>query len=211
MSRHDASASPAENDRDARVARLEREGRVWRAVAVLSMLVAAVAWVVPSASAQGQTLKADTIYARSIYVVPDLANTSTAATTGISLLSAPTGNYLYVSSPQNKDTAAIAVSLMAAGGVASINASNQVASVQVYSGDGASVSMHGPTSTLSISGATAAGPFLLAGVGTGAQSATVSTFDASHASASMGFAPNQAGAFRAYSSSGQTDPDWTAP
>jgi hypothetical protein len=65
-------------DLDARVARLEREARIWRAAAVLSILVAAVTWVVPSVSAQtqppnvlAQNVVADSILARQIIVVPN--------------------------------------------------------------------------------------------------------------------------------------------
>jgi hypothetical protein len=57
-------------DLEARIGRLEREGRMWRAAAVVSMVLAAVGWVVPSVSAQTQTITADTIFAHQIYVVP---------------------------------------------------------------------------------------------------------------------------------------------
>jgi hypothetical protein len=64
-------------DIDARITRLEREARVWKAAAILSVLVAAIAWVVPSVSAQSQTqtltadaITVDTIHARLIQVSP---------------------------------------------------------------------------------------------------------------------------------------------
>jgi hypothetical protein len=62
---------PSNGDLDARLARLEREGRVWRAAAVLSMFFAAVAWVVPSVSAQSQIITVDTVFARQIVVRPN--------------------------------------------------------------------------------------------------------------------------------------------
>jgi hypothetical protein len=198
-------------DLDTRVARLEREARIWRVAAVLSMLIAGVAWMAPSASAQGQAFKADTIYARSIYVVPDLANTSSAASTGISLQATSTGNFLYVSSPQNTGgLASTAVSLHADGGQASLSVSNQVANVQLLAAGGASVSASGSTSTVSLFGPVPGGPSLFAGVNT--QNARVDTLDGSNGTASMGFQPGVPGAFRAYDPAvSQTDPVWTAP
>jgi len=61
---------PGNGDLDVRVTRLEREARVWRAAAVLSMLLATVGRLAPSVSAQTQpqTINLDTIVARQIFV-----------------------------------------------------------------------------------------------------------------------------------------------
>lgn len=61
---------PGNGDVDVRVTRLEREARVWRAAAVLSMLLATVGRLAPSVSAQTQpqTINLDTIVARQIFV-----------------------------------------------------------------------------------------------------------------------------------------------
>jgi hypothetical protein len=90
---------PASGDFDARIVRLEREARVWRAAAVASVLLATVAWLVPSVSAQPQTIRADRILAREIYVVRDLLDPAPAAATGISLRTDANGANVLVNGP----------------------------------------------------------------------------------------------------------------
>jgi hypothetical protein len=151
------------SDLDARVARLEREGRVWRAAAVLSMLFAVGAWIVPAASAQTQApFVADTIFARQIFVVPN------------------------VLAPNSGSAIRLTVD-----------------------GNGAALSVQGSEASLIVAGLDSRGPAV--NTMADAQSARVWTFDASHASASMGWLPDAPGAFRAYDNIANPDPVWAAP
>jgi hypothetical protein len=117
-------------DLDTRVARLEREARVWRAAAALLLLVATAAWVVPSASAQSgtQTLTADTIVARQIYVALNPASALTTAgglNSSISLTAGPNANSLSMTGPNNATpTTGPFVSIFVGGQTATVSASN---------------------------------------------------------------------------------------
>jgi hypothetical protein len=156
---------PTNIDFTARIDRLEREARVWRAAAVLAVLLAAAAWLVPAASAQSQVMRVDTIFARRIYVEPHP-------------FAAPSE-----------------------GGISLIVDEN-----------GASVLVNGsPRSRVALFGPGAPQSQTLVSASVDDQSASVWAYDASHASASMGFAPDVPGAFRAYDSADNPVPVWTAP
>jgi hypothetical protein len=174
---------PGTGDLDRRVLRLEREARGWRAAAVLSILFAAVAWIVPSVSAQTQTIKADTIYARQISVVPDPDKLS-AASPAVRLFANQTQATLSVGGP------------------------TEFVSVSTETPVGAFLSVHGYTAAVTVWGPNPGGPSVT--IGATDQQARVEAFDVSKALASMGFQPNVPGAFRAYDP-GQNDPVWTAP
>ena len=154
---------------DARVARLEREARIWRVATVGMLLCAILAWVVPAASAQSQTIKADTIYARQIWVVP--SPDTFPDTPGA-------GTYVTLTADQNK---------------------------------GASVLVTGRTANLYVSGPAGAGFGPTIAASADVKDGTITTLDASKASASMGYVQSGAGAFRAYDNVDNTDPVWSAP
>jgi hypothetical protein len=136
-------------DFDARLVRLEREARVWRVAAVLSILLAAVAWVVPSASAQPQNINAqnvvaDSILARQIYVVPNPGPGDTrAAVASIGLVANTNAAQVLVYGP----TATVAVQGPGSAGPGSVgptinaNSNAQTATVYAYDASRAGAAM----------------------------------------------------------------------
>ena len=190
---------------EARLAHLEREGRVWRAAAVVSMLIAALAWVVPAASAQPQTIKADSISADSIsahqiYVTPSTGTSGSKISleahddgAGVSI-SGRTAS-LEISTPNSSATVNLAVTASKAG-------------LAVLGSDDANVLVSGSTASVKATNFTSGRS---AAAIADAEASIISAFGPSQ-SAYMGYQPNEPGAFRAYDSDvSPTDPVWTAP
>ena len=190
---------------EVRVARLEREGRAWRYAATVSMLIAAIAWVVPAASAQPQTIKAenisaDSISAHQIYVTPGTGTSGSQISLGANddgagvSISGRTAS-LEISGPNSSASVSLAVTGSKAG-------------LAVLGSDAANVLVSG--STASVKATNFSSGHSAAAIAD-AQASIVSAFGPSQ-SAYMGYQPNEPGAFRAYDSDiSPTDPVWTAP